>query len=133
MTTCCEKEPDPETNVNAPTAITVLADFKGTWEFQNFFYPGKGNYTSCPATYPKTQLTLKFNGTTCTITECGEVIAQDWPVTYEAGPKHIVIQKDLFTKFEFYIISYNNPVLVLRRDLALDGIVHSELTLKKVN
>jgi hypothetical protein len=112
---CTKNDDDPE--IKIPTDVTSIADLNGTWEFQNFYYPGTGNHTTCPAVYPETQLTFTFNGTTCTAKECGVVVAENWAVSYYPDYKKIRIEKNMITYKEFYIESYADGILVLRREM----------------
>jgi hypothetical protein len=134
----CKKTDDS----NIPAGITTIDDLQGTWEFQNFYWPGKGNFTSCPPTYGDTQLTLIFNGTTCTMTECGSPVlrlnkAPNWTAELPTNSKQINITdpSDPMNQHAktFYIKSYSNGTLILNRDFGTGTLgisVTTELTVK---
>jgi hypothetical protein len=133
---CCEKESNP--NPNMPTEIKTLNDLNGTWDFVKLYFPGKGEYTDCLNPIPPSELlSLSINSAagTCTITnKCLGIIAKDWSITFNPGPKQISIKRpiqDGVGSYIFYILNYDSPNLVLRRDVMSNGTVETELTLKK--
>lgn len=129
---CCEK--DPTTTPQTINDFVTANDFNGNWEFVNFYYPGDGNYSSCPCKYGNVLMSLNINNGKCTITDkCGGVIADNYNITYTPGPKQLTVQKDIINTYIFYVVSYNNGTMVLRRDIAtgVGQYVKTELTVKK--
>lgn len=130
----CDDTPD----VMPPTTITTIKDLEGTWKFQNFYCPDPtvGNITTCPYTYLgyPVLLSLKFTGSTCTITDCtGVIIAKDYPTTLTSeNVIHMFLNNDNF--YNFKIKSYNYPILVLVRpfNISTYQVMPTELTVKKI-
>jgi hypothetical protein len=132
MDTNCTKSNDTPSTPTVPMTISTLTNLNGIWEFQNFYYPGKGNFTTCPATVDKVLLSLSFKDGKCTVTDKCTGSLGDYTASYDPGPKQITLVKTALDQIVFFVKSYNNGILVLYRYFGTSNsqYVATELTIK---